>query len=113
MQARDRKFSGKWARAAAAALALVPATTVWGQSAEMEIRLMAASCASCHGHDGRSTGVGLPLAGQTAEALSTKLLGFKSGQIPATVMQQHAKGYSDEELKHLAQHFSQLKAGAK
>jgi len=92
--------------ASTAAIAQAPAPA-------MEVRLMAASCAACHGHEGRSTGVGLPLAGQSVEALNTKLLGFKSGQVPGTVMQQHAKGYSDDELKQLAQYFSQIKGEAK
>ncbi|CAG0973474.1 cytochrome subunit of sulfide dehydrogenase [Burkholderiales bacterium] len=78
-------------------------------AAAMETRLMAASCAACHGHEGRSTGVGLPLAGQPAETLYTKLIAFKTGKAAATVMHQHAKGYSDQELRHLAEFFSGIK----
>ncbi len=78
-------------------------------AATMETRLMAASCAACHGHEGRSTGVGLPLAGQPAETLYTKLIAFKNGKAAATVMHQHAKGYSDQELRHLAEFFSGIK----
>lgn len=112
MQMRNWMPCRRWEQAALAVMMMAPLVCAWGQSSvSMEIRLMAASCAACHGHEGRSTGVGLPLAGQTAEVLSSKLLGFKSGQIPGTVMQQHAKGYSDDELKRLAQYFSQLKAG--
>ena len=38
-----------------------------------------------------------------------KLLGYKSGQLKGTIMHQHAKGYSDEELSRIADHFSALK----
>jgi cytochrome c553 len=37
------------------------------------------------------------------------MLEFKAGKRPATIMHQHAKGYSDDELKRIAQYFSQLK----
>ncbi|MBI3147252.1 MAG: c-type cytochrome [Betaproteobacteria bacterium] len=101
---------GSQARRAAALLTLsVLAGNTGAQTANLEIRLMAASCAACHGFDGKSTGVGLPLAGQSAEALTAKLLGFKSGSIKSTVMQQHAKGYTDPELTSLAEHFSKIK----
>ncbi len=85
------------------------AGVVAAQAPPLEVKLMAASCAACHGFEGRSTGVGLPLAGQPAGTLSAKLLAFKSGQIKSTVMQQHTKGYSDEELKTLAEYFSKIK----
>lgn len=81
----------------------------YAQTVTPELKLMAASCAACHGFEGRATGVGMPLAGQTAEILSAKLLAFKSGQVSSTVMQQHTKGYADEELKSLAEYFSKIK----
>jgi len=46
------------------------------------------------------------LAGRDADDLYTLLSDFKSGVRPATVMHQHAKGYSDDELKRLAQWFA-------
>lgn len=70
-------------------------------------RLWAASCAACHGTDGRGSGAIPPLAGRDAETLLNALLAFKGGQRPqATVMHQHAKGYSDEQLKRLAAFFA-------
>lgn len=73
------------------------------------VRAMAANCAACHGTQGRpaagSTLAGL--AGKPSDELLTAMTQFKQGKKPATLMHQIAKGYSDEELAALAQHFSQ------
>jgi cytochrome c553 len=37
------------------------------------------------------------------------LLAFKTGKKTGTIMHQHAKGYSDDELKRIALYFSQIK----
>ena len=47
--------------------------------------------------------------GKTSQELTDTLLAFKSGKKTGTIMDQHAKGYSDEELKRIAIYFSQLK----
>lgn len=71
---------------------------------DRQARVWAASCAACHGTDGRSQGGIPPLAGRDANSLTRALIEFKNGQRPAaTVMHQHAKGYSDDELKRIAQ----------
>jgi cytochrome c553 len=68
---------------------------------------LAATCSNCHGMDGRAQAPGMPaLAGQTAQQLLATLLAFKSGQRPATVMGQLAKGYSDAQLAELANWFA-------
>lgn len=72
------------------------------------VRALAANCAACHGTHGKpapgSTLAGL--AGKPKEELLTAMTQFKQGKKPATVMHQLAKGYSDEELAALADHFS-------
>lgn len=76
-------------------------------SLDRQARVWAASCAACHGTDGRGQGAVPPIAGRDAEQLLRTLLEFKNGQRPAaTVMPQHAKGYSDEELRRIAQVFA-------
>ena len=35
---------------------------------------------------------------------------FKSGKRPATVMHQHAKGYTDQQIELMADYFSKQKA---
>ena len=71
-----------------------------------QVRAWAASCAACHGTDGQAQQGAVKLAGRNGEELYKMLLAFKAGERPATVMQQHAKGYTDEELKQLAAWFA-------
>ena len=72
-----------------------------------DVAVLAASCANCHGPDGRSTG-GMPqLRGLPESYLLERLQAFKAGTAKdATVMTRLAKGYDDEQLKALAQWFS-------
>ena len=75
-------------------------------------RNIAATCTACHGTDGHSVG-GMPpsLAGQDKGYLLQQLKDFKSGKRPATIMHQHAKGYTDEQLDMIAGYFAGVKAG--
>lgn len=73
-------------------------------------RYLAATCANCHGTDGVSSGSVASLAGQPAESTLTKLAEFKDGKRPATIMHQIAKGYTDEQLKLVADYFAAQKA---
>ena len=72
-----------------------------------DVAVLAASCANCHGPDGRSTGVIPQLRGLPEVHLLQRLQAFKAGTAKdATVMTRLAKGYDDEQLKALAQWFS-------
>jgi cytochrome c553 len=72
-----------------------------------EARTWAATCANCHGVDGQARGDLIkPLAGMPAERLITALAGFKSGALPATVMHQIARGYSDEQVRAIAAYYA-------
>lgn len=86
------------------------ATTAQAQTASAaDVRLWAASCAACHGTHGKAEGAGLYIASKPAKELYSDLLAYKAGTKAATVMHQHAKGYSDNELRLLAEHFSNIK----
>ena len=63
---------------------------------------MISNCYSCHGTDGRSPGSIPSLTGKNAQQALLMLKEFKSGQLAATVMTRHAKGYTDAELEALA-----------
>ena len=71
-------------------------------------RSVAASCAQCHGTDGRpAAGSSLPaLAGMERGALAAQLKAFKAGTRPATVMHQLSKGYSDAQIDMIASYFA-------
>jgi cytochrome c553 len=82
------------------------AMLVFWQSAgatEPDVRALAAGCASCHRPSQR---VPPPLAGQSHEALVTKLRGFRDGSLPGTVMPLITRGYTLAELDALARHFA-------
>ncbi len=72
---------------------------------ELQARLWAASCMACHGTDGKADGTGLSLHGRPAAELYAALLAYKNGGRTGTIMQKHAKGYSDAELLRIAQVF--------
>lgn len=78
-------------------------------AADFQSAIWASSCMACHGTDGRAEGVGMSIGGRPVDELAGMLLAYKSGARTGTIMQQHAKGYSDDELKRIAQHFSQFK----
>ena len=73
-------------------------------------RSLAATCFACHGTDGRSVGSVPPsLAGQSRDYMLQQLMDFKVGKRPATIMHQHAKGYTDEQLALIAGYFASVK----
>lgn len=74
----------------------------------LQIRSWAAACTGCHASQGGIGSDMTPLAGAGREAIAAALLDFKSGRRPATVMQQLALGYTDEQLQAMAAYFSQL-----
>ena len=62
---------------------------------------LAATCANCHGTNGRAALAPdiLPLAGRPAGWIQAQMADFKSGRRPATIMHQIVKGYSDTQLE--------------
>ena len=71
--------------------------------------MLSASCAGCHGTDGRSPGAIPNISGKTAEFVRTALEEFRSGKRASTVMGRHAKGYTDEEIALIADYLASRK----
>jgi cytochrome c553 len=67
-------------------------------------RGLAATCANCHGTDGKGVlDAGMPLINTlTSEQLLAQLKAYKSGAREGTIMPQLAKGYTDEQLTIIA-----------
>lgn len=80
----------------------------------LHIRTLAASCSACHGTNGNAVKSGAEfdattLAGLEKPYIEQRLLDFRSGVRPATVMHQHAKGLTLNEISLLAGYFSHQK----
>ena len=67
------------------------------------------ACASCHGTNGQAKTGNEPLAGGNKDEMLKKLLDFKRGAKPATIMHQLSKGYSDEQLAAIVSWFAAQK----
>lgn len=90
--------------------------SVWAVQAQdattkLQTRALVASCASCHGTDGRPVeGSEIPpLAGSSEAAITLQMKAFKEGTRPATVMHQISKGYTDEQIDRIAKYFAAVK----
>ena len=69
-------------------------------------RALAATCTGCHGTDGASGGQIPSIRGLEAERMVTLLQEFRDGKREATIMQQLAKGFTDEQIQALAKWFA-------
>ena len=88
----------------ATGLVLVPT----GQAQDLgRAAMLSASCEGCHGTNGRSPGAIPPIAGKSAEYLRATMESFRSGDKDATVMDRHVKGYSEKEIRLIAEYFSE------
>ncbi len=72
----------------------------------VKARDLAASCAACHGTNGLAKGDFPKLAGLDRSAFIAAFSAFRSGERPATVMHQHARGYTDSEIALMADWFA-------
>ena len=72
-------------------------------------RNLAATCANCHGTNGHSLGGMESLASEPKDKLMQKLMDYKSGEKPATIMHQIVKGYSDAQLQLITAWFAAQK----
>jgi cytochrome subunit of sulfide dehydrogenase len=102
---------------ACAALALVGTGVAFAQTPAAApnpklARNLAAQCANCHGTDGKSDQAIPSLAGRPATYNIAQMKAFKEGTRTgpaATIMQQIAKGYSDDQIALMANWFEKQK----
>lgn len=90
---------------------LAAAPVLAQDAARLNQRALAATCANCHGTDGRTVqGSAVPsLAGMPKDYMVQQMKAFKDGTRPATVMHQLAKGLTDQQIESAAAYFSTLK----
>ncbi|MGB4812750.1 MAG: c-type cytochrome [Methylophilaceae bacterium] len=80
----------------------------------LHTRVLAASCAACHGTQGNAvtgstTERNAVLAGKDRADFISKMQGFRDGSRKSTVMHHHAKGLTEAEINQLADFFAQQK----
>jgi cytochrome subunit of sulfide dehydrogenase len=68
-------------------------------------RLLASNCFQCHGTNGKGPGFDI-IAGKSASELYNELKDFQTSTEDKGIMGSHAKGYTDEQLKQIAQWLS-------
>ena len=82
----------------------------WSLAQDAQLaRNLAATCANCHGTDGRGLSPIEPLAGYPAEKLVSRMAEFKAGTRPALIMHQISKGYTEQQVALIAAYFASQK----
>jgi sulfide dehydrogenase cytochrome subunit len=75
---------------------------------------MAATCAGCHGTDGKLATVEMvPLAGMAEAEFVRAMQDFRSGKRQSTLMGNLAKGFSEREVAAMARYFVHVKKQGK
>ena len=68
--------------------------------------LLAAQCNACHGYNGKGAKPNPSINGEDVADFVDLMAAFGTGEEPATIMGRHASGYTEEELKLLAEYFN-------
>jgi sulfide dehydrogenase cytochrome subunit len=68
--------------------------------------MLTAACESCHGTNGNSPGSIPSISDRSADDILAALTGFRTGERTATIMDRHVRGYTDEELRLIAEHLA-------
>jgi sulfide dehydrogenase cytochrome subunit len=69
-------------------------------------RLLASNCFQCHGTDGRK---GFEeLAGKSASSIYEEMKEMQAKAADQNIMNAHAKGYTDNEIRLIADYFSKV-----
>ena len=69
-------------------------------------RLLASNCFQCHGTDGKGDGSFEKLAGKSAGEIYKELVEMRAENKRGEIMTIHALGYSDAQLRAIADYFS-------
>lgn len=89
-----------------ATMSLLAAVVPSFAAEDVSARSWAATCTGCHGTNGQSAG-GIPsVAGLDKVYIVNVMQEYKTGKRAATVMHQHAKGYTDEQIDRIAAFFA-------
>jgi len=90
-------------------MALCALPTLSAGQDDVQARSLAATCTGCHGTNGRSEGAIPSIAGLDRVYIVSVMQEYKADKRAATVMHQHAKGYSDAQIERIAAFFAAQK----
>lgn len=68
--------------------------------------LLASMCNSCHGTDGKGSVPMAAIAGMEVDDFVDLMQAFASGDQKTSIMGRHSEGYTEAELKLIAEYFS-------
>lgn len=71
-------------------------------------RMIASQCAQCHGTNGYARGSYPDLGGDEAKDLADHLYDMKGEDRPSGIMDHQALGYTDDQIRRIAQYYSTL-----
>jgi cytochrome subunit of sulfide dehydrogenase len=92
-----------------AAFVLSTTQAAWAQTTTTPSgRLLASNCFQCHGTNGKGPGFDI-IAGKSASELYNELKEFQTTTEDKGIMGSHAKGYTDDQLKQIAEWLSTQK----
>lgn len=88
-------------------LTLAISNTVYAQdNFQLRSKILASNCVVCHGPNGKGSRKIPKLKGLDHQDIMESMRGFKTGAERSTIMDRHAKAYTNEELKLLADYFA-------
>jgi cytochrome subunit of sulfide dehydrogenase len=108
----NKRMNIRFATVLIAGLAAFVGSTASAQSKdELYVAGVSATCATCHGTQGKAAdgSAVVSLAGMPAANIILQMKAFKDGTRPATVMHQLSKGYSDAQVAMIANYFAAQK----
>ena len=73
-----------------------------------DVRVWVTSCTGCHGTDGYSKSSLPSLNTLSEELIEDLMIKYKNDEIDGLIMNQIAKGYTDNEIKKIAEYFGSL-----
>ncbi|NIO42008.1 MAG: c-type cytochrome [Burkholderiales bacterium] len=94
------------AKNSALALLMTWLTVTCAFAQDVQGRNWSGACTGCHGTEGRSEGAIPPIAGIDKARFVELMTAFRDGRKPGTIMHQHAKGLSDEQINALSEYFA-------
>jgi sulfide dehydrogenase cytochrome subunit len=73
------------------------------------VETIARNCTGCHGADGKSPGSVPTIAGKSADWIAGRLMQFRSGERPSSIMGRIIKPFADEDIRNIADYFAAKK----